>query len=180
MLITPDTELRRAVADDARALAEAVVRNREFMAPWEPYRAEEYYTEREQAARIAEPGGAMWLLFDRSSVGRVVGRVALNGIHLGPLCSANLGYWVDAEYRGRGLVPAAVEEVCRAARDELGLHRVEAGTLVDNVASQRVLAKCGFVRYGLAPKYLHINGEWRDHVLFQRLLHDEPPAYARP
>ncbi|WP_306322387.1 MULTISPECIES: GNAT family N-acetyltransferase [unclassified Streptomyces] len=178
MLITPDIELRRAVPDDAAALTEAVVRNREFMEPWEPFRSQGYYTEAAQVERIAEPGGALWLLFDHAAGGRVAGRVALSGIHLGPLCSANLGYWSDADYRGRGLIPAAVEEVCRAGREELGLHRIEAGTLVDNTASQRVLAKCGFERYGLAPKFLHINGEWRDHVLFQRILHDDPPAYA--
>ena len=53
-----------------------------------------------------------------------------------------------------------------------GLHRLEAGTLVDNVASQRVLRRNGFEQFGLAPRYLHINGEWRDHVLFQRLNED--------
>lgn len=77
---------------------------------------------------------------------------------------------------GQGTGDGAVEEVCRIAREELGLHRVEAGTLVDNTASQRVLAKAGFEQYGTAPKYLHINGAWRDHRLFQRLLHDDPPT----
>src|SRR5881392_2304564 len=70
MLISPDIELRRAVPEDAQALADAVVRNREFMKTWEPYRSEEYYTAREQAERIAEPGGALWLLFDRAADGR--------------------------------------------------------------------------------------------------------------
>lgn len=59
--------------------------------------------------------------------------------------------------------------VGRAAREEFGLHRLEAGTLVDNKASQRVLTKCGFAEIGLAPGFLHIDGAWRDHVLFQRL-----------
>ncbi|MCX3064292.1 GNAT family N-acetyltransferase [Streptomyces beihaiensis] len=177
MLITPDIHLRRAVPADAQALADALRRNIDHMRPWEPYRADDYYTAQAQAARIAEPNQVTWLLFDRSAGGRVVGRVALSSIVLGPLRSASLGYWVDAEYAGRGLIPAAVEEVCRAAREELGLHRVEAGTLTYNKASQRVLAKCCFTEYGLAPKYLHIDGEWRDHVLFQRLLHDDPPAH---
>lgn len=66
--------------------------------------------------------------------------------------------------------------MCRVARDEIGLHRVEAGTLLDNAASQRVLAKAGFTPYGIAPRYLHVNGAWRDHRLFQRLLHDAPPT----
>ena len=57
----------------------------------------------------------------------------------------------------------------RQAFGPLGLHRVEAGTLVDNGASQRVLEKNGFERIGVAPSYLRIAGAWRDHILFQRL-----------
>lgn len=57
---------------------------------------------------------------------------------------------------------------------------MEAGTLVDNLASQRVLTKAGFERFGLAPRYLHIDGAWRDHRLFQRLLHDQPPGDSSP
>ena len=44
---------------------------------------------------------------------------------------------------------------------------------MENTASQRVLAKCGFEQFGFAPKYLHINGAWRDHRMFQRILFDE-------
>ncbi|QNS05926.1 GNAT family N-acetyltransferase [Streptomyces xanthii] len=172
--ITPDITLRRAVLSDAQALADAQIRNKAHLAATEPYRDAGYYTAAAQAERITQPQSATWVLVDGE---RIVGRVMLTGIVLGPLCSASLGYWVDGEYRGRGLIPAAVEEVARAARDELGLHRLEAGTLTDNEASQRVLAKCGFVRYGLAPRYLHIAGAWRDHVLFQRILHDDPPAH---
>ena len=175
MQITPDIELRRATPADAEALAEAQIRNKAHLAATEPYRDPGYYTPQAQAQRIAEPQSVTWVLVDGDLI---VGRVMLTGIVLGPLCSASLGYWVDASYRGRGLIPAAVEEVAREARDELGLHRLDAGTLVDNEASQRVLAKCGFVRYGLAPKYLHIAGEWRDHLLFQRILHDDPPAHV--
>jgi ribosomal-protein-alanine N-acetyltransferase len=61
-----------------------------------------------------------------------------------------------------------VGELVDHAFAELDLHRLEAGTLVDNLASQRVLTKNGFERIGLARNYLHISGAWRDHVLFQR------------
>ncbi len=46
---------------------------------------------------------------------------------------------------------------------------MEAGTLVHNLGSQRVLERNGFVRFGLAPQYLRIAGRWQDHVLFQVL-----------
>jgi [ribosomal protein S5]-alanine N-acetyltransferase len=46
---------------------------------------------------------------------------------------------------------------------------VQAATLVDNVPSQRVLEKNWFERIGVARRYLRINDDWRDFVLFQRL-----------
>ncbi|MFD7444162.1 GNAT family N-acetyltransferase [Streptomyces sp. NPDC059909] len=156
----------------APAVAEALMRNRAYMKPWEPWRPESYYTAQAQAARLAEPAARRWQLVDGE---RVVGQATLSGIALGPFRSASLGYWVDAEYAGRGLATRLVEEVCRAAREELGLHRIEAGTVLTNAASQRVLAKAGFEEIGMAPRYLHIDGEWRDHRLFQRILHNDPP-----
>lgn len=70
--------------------------------------------------------------------------------------------------RGRGVTVAHV--VLDEDRIiELGLHRIEAGTLPRNVASQRVLERNGFERFGLARRYLQIAGRWRDHVLFQKI-----------
>ncbi|MDV9190174.1 GNAT family protein [Streptomyces sp. SR27] len=166
-----DVRIRAAHPDDAPALALALVRNRAYMKPWEPYRPEWFYTAEAQAERLTD-GGVRWFAVAGDLV---VGGATLSGIALGPFRSASLGYWVDQGHTGRGLATALVEEVCRAAREELGLHRVEAGTVLDNHASQRVLAKSGFTRIGTAPRYLHIDGDWRDHHLFQRLLHDDPP-----
>ena len=61
---------------------------------------------------------------------------------------------------------AAVLEV---AFGELALHRVQGETLPHNRASQVVLERNGFERYGYAPRYLRIAGEWQDHVLYQRV-----------
>ncbi|MFG2194621.1 GNAT family N-acetyltransferase [Streptomyces sp. NPDC048639] len=180
-VIADGVAMRATVLEDAGALAEALLRNRAYMRPWEHHRPEEFFTEHGQQERIRvqfaqrEAGHAMpWVLVE-TGTGRIVGAVALTGITLGPLRSASVGYWVDKGLAGRGLATAAVEAACAAAREELALHRVEAGTMVGNVASQRVLVKAGFERYGLAPKYLHVNGAWRDHILHQRILHDEPP-----
>lgn len=166
---------------DAASLAASLTRSRAYMRPWEPVRSEAYYTENGQRERLAgmlaerDAGRSVpWVLADEKD--RVVGGFNLNGIVLGPFRSCTLGYWVDVEYGGRGLATAAVRRICEIARDGLRLHRIEAGTLLDNVASQRVLLKCGFEEYGMAPRCLHINGAWRDHRLFQRILHDDPPV----
>ncbi|GHB26134.1 GNAT family N-acetyltransferase [Streptomyces chryseus] len=163
--------IRPATPDDAPALADAVLRNRERMRPWEPYRPPNYYTVEGQAQRLAD-GTKRWFALDAEAI---VGVATLSGTALGPLRSASLGYWIDGAYTGRGLATNLVDEVCRAAREQLGLHRIEAGTLLDNHASQRVLAKSGFEPIGTAPRYLHIDGAWRDHYLFQRILHDDAP-----
>ncbi|MCX5199639.1 GNAT family N-acetyltransferase [Streptomyces sp. NBC_00249] len=181
-MIIHGVEMRGVALDDAAALTDVIVRNRASMAPYEPHRAEEFYTEAGQRDRIEglleeREGGRMlpYVLVEHAS-GAVVGSINLGSIVHGPLASGGVGYWVDQAWHGKGLATAALEEVCRIAREDVGLHRVEAGTLVDNLASQRVLAKVGFTQYGLAPRYLHIAGAWRDHRLFQRLLHDDPPA----
>ena len=80
-----------------------------------------------------------------------------------------MGYWVNEADNGRGIATAAVRDAVAYAFDELGLHRVQAGTLRDNLRSQRVLVHNGFVSFGVAPAYLKIAGQWQDHVLFQKV-----------
>ena len=172
-------DIRRPKLSDAAELAAAYDRNREHLRPYEPRRTESFYTEVSQyesltvAIEAAHHGrGAGWLIFDGA---RIIGRINLNSIVLGAAHSTHLGYWIDHEYTGKGLATAGVEFACAAALG-LGLHRIEAGTLTDNAASQAVLRKCGFTPIGHAPAYLHIDGAWRDHDLFQRILHDKSPT----
>jgi ribosomal-protein-alanine N-acetyltransferase len=97
-----------------------------------------------------------------------IGSISITNIVRGRFQSANLGYSVDEAHQGKGIATQAVALAAECAFGELGLHRLEAGTLVDNAASQRVLEKNGFVRIGLSPRYLHLDGEWRDHILFAK------------
>lgn len=63
----------------------------------------------------------------------------------------------------------AIAQAVDIAFGELNLHRLEAGTLLHNVASQRALERNSFERYGMAPQLVRIAGRWQDHVLFQRV-----------
>nr|WP_246223739.1 GNAT family protein [Pseudarthrobacter psychrotolerans] len=174
--LSENVNMRLLRVNDAAALAAAYVRNRTYLSPWEPVRPEEYYTEAWQAADIAnrlvahEAGEGYPLgLFAGDTL---VGRFNVAGIVRGPFQSAGLGYWVDSKYAGRGLASAAVQLIVEMARDELGLHRIEASTLLHNVGSQRVLLKAGFQQIGTAPRYLQIAGKWQDHNLYQVVLHE--------
>ncbi|MDQ1128386.1 GNAT family N-acetyltransferase [Microbacterium sp. SORGH_AS_0888] len=175
-VIAPDVELRILLVEDAIKLTEAYQRNREHLAPWEPTRPAEFFTERFQREDIERR-----LIATRSDEGfplvlvsgnEIIGRFNLAGITRGPFQSAGLGYWVDRNHLGRGLAGATVRAIVEEARDKLGLHRIEASTLVHNAASQRVLLKNGFHQIGMAPQYLQIAGEWQDHNLYQRILHE--------
>lgn len=157
-------------------MAAAYVRNREHLKPWEPIRAESFFTRPGQGEAItaslteqAHGRGYFWVLTDGP---RIVGRISLNGVVAGAFLSGNLGYWVAEEMQGLGLATRATAAVCETAAAELGLHRIQAAILPHNAASQRVLERCSFSSIGVAPHYLRIDGRWQDHVLFQRILHD--------
>jgi len=160
--------IRLLTADDADELAALYLENREFLTPFEPYREEEFFTAAHQRRRIAAIGDDLWrwAIVDDS---RIVGMVSIADVIRGALQLGNVGYWVARAENGRGLASAAVADVVEFAFGEAVLHRLEAGTLLNNHASQRVPEKNGFERYGLARKLLKINGEWRDHVLFERI-----------
>lgn len=111
----------------------------------------------------------------REDEGRLVGRVALGGVLLGAFRCAHLGYWIDAEHQGRGLMTEAVHAVTTFAFGPAGLHRVQAAVMPRNVASQRVLAKAGYRREGLAERYLCIADAWEDHFLYGVTSEEWPP-----
>lgn len=160
---------------DVEELTALLIKNREFLRPWDPVRPDEFFTvpkqlELARAALTAYDGGTMVPLVILTREGGLAGRLNLNGIVRGALESAALGYWVSEDANGAGLASAAVAEAVSLATTGLGLHRLQAETLVHNAGSQRVLEKNGFVRFGLAPKYLKIAGRWQDHIMFQRIL----------
>jgi ribosomal-protein-alanine N-acetyltransferase len=164
--------------DQAPALAAAYVRNREHLGRWDPVRPESFFTAEGQAAHITERLALEEQgLFANFTLigpgGDVVGRANIQNIIRGTMQGGTLGYWIDHGHLRRGLAAAAVAFLGEEGL-KLGLHRLEAGTMIANVASQRVLLSCGYEQYGLAPKLLFLNGAWRDHVLFQKLLHDRP------
>lgn len=168
------TATRLLSEDDAPALAALLTANRRFLAPWDPVRDDAFFTEHAQAdiarrALDAHAAGTALPLVVLDDDGAPAGRLNLAGITRGPFQSAGMGYWVGRESNGRGLATRAAAEALAVAFGELGLHRVQAETLLHNGASRRVLAKNGFHEIGVAPRYLEIAGRWQDHLLFQRL-----------
>jgi ribosomal-protein-alanine N-acetyltransferase len=110
-----------------------------------------------------------WLLFfDPGGRGplQLAGQLTVSGIVGGSASWGQIGYWIDERLAGRGIVPTAVALAVDYCFEVMHLHRIEIAIRPENVASLRVVAKLGFRPEGLRPRYLHIDGDWRDHLVF--------------
>lgn len=173
--------LRLAPADPALAgrVAAFFARNAAHLAPWEPRRAQlaDALTQRlsleQMAQAFAEGSGWRWLLLSQDDDSRVLGSVAVSNVVRGFHRSASLGYALDAEAQGQGLMHEALQSVIEHVfSPAVNLHRLQAAVRPENGRSLVLLDRLGFARIGLAKDYLCIDGAWRDHWLLERLNPD--------
>jgi [ribosomal protein S5]-alanine N-acetyltransferase len=106
--------------------------------------------------------------------GQFVGQLTVNNIVRGSAQFASIGYWIDEDYAGQGLMTRAVAMAIDHCFFVLKLHRIEVAIRPENTASLRVVEKLGIPEVGFAHRYLHIDGEWRDHRLFAVTREDCP------
>lgn len=165
-----DLELRAAFVADFAAWQRVRARSREFLKPFEPTWSQADLTlasfrQRVQRARKASAKGHEYsfLIFFR---GELAGGLTLSNVRRRAACFANLGYWMDVEHKGQGIMTRSVGLAIPFAFDTLKLNRLNAACLPHNIASRRVLEKNGFVEEGFAQSYLQIDGRWQDHTLF--------------
>ena len=167
---------------DARAWCETRLANEAWLAPWEPT-APQPWRERHTPAtyrvlhralrRNARAGSA--LPFVITYQGRWAGQLTIGNIVRGAFRSAYAGYWVDRRLAGRGIVPTALAMATDYAFTHAGLHRIEVNICPENTASRRVVDKLGFRQEAFHPRYLHIDGAWRDHVGYALTAEDVAP-----
>lgn len=97
---------------------------------------------------------------------KLIGQVTIANIVYGAGQFASIGYWIDEQYAGRGLMPTAVALATDYAWRVIGLHRIEIGMRPENAKSRSVVTKLGFRYEGVRPRFLHIDGAWRDHDIY--------------
>jgi ribosomal-protein-alanine N-acetyltransferase len=163
---------------DAAAWHDVRTRNAAWLRPWDatsPDPSVPLLSFRQMVRRANAQGRAgealPWVL---TFEGRLVGQVNVGGIVRGSAQYAHIGYWIDAAVAGRGLVPTGVAMAVDYCLFVAGLHRIEINIRPENAASLRVVEKLGFRPEGLRPRYLHIDGDWRDHLSFA-LTREEIP-----
>jgi len=152
--------------------------SRAFLAPWEPVWASDELTKGASRRRIkryqkeARLDSAYAFFVFRAEDDVLMGGCTLSNVRRGVTQCCALGYWIGERFSRQGYMFEAVRALVPFIFSTLGLHRIEAACLPSNQASQNLLMKVGFRQEGVALRYLQINGEWRDHVLFA-LLADE-------
>lgn len=166
--------LRSPRQNDYPAWRSLRLASRSFLAPFEPRWSEAELSQRNFAARVRRNRrdalyGTEYSLLIFTQQGRrstLVGGMTLSNVRRRAFQNVTLGYWMGAEFAGKGIMTRAVALILPFVFDTLNLHRIEAACLPDNMASRRVLSANGFREIGIAENYLQINGEWRDHMLF--------------
>jgi ribosomal-protein-alanine N-acetyltransferase len=124
------------------------------------------YTEMVRWHRREGRGGRSYSLaiWHKNSQGiNLIGQITMGGVMYGAMRGAHIGYWIDRAFANRGYTTQAVNLMTRFGFEQLGLHRLEINIRPENAPSIKVAEKAGYIFEGLRPRYLHIDGSWRDH-----------------
>ena len=161
---------------DRRAWREVRKRNKQWLSQWDAtmpaegqivgQRPPNYNMMMRIMKKEAREGRA--LPFAIEFEGKFVGQLTVGGIWGGSSRGAFFGYWIDESVAGRGLMTKSVELATDYCLNTMMLHRIEINVRPENAASCAVALKAGFTKESYRPSYLHIDGDWRDHIGFVR------------
>lgn len=167
---------------DARALHRELRDNRGWLRQWEatnpsgplPYDPRGGIRNLLTRARAGEG-----LPFVVEFEGELAGQLNVSSVQWGSVSSATIGYWVSERFAGKNVTPTAVALATDHCFFELRLHRMEICIRPENGPSLRVVEKLGFRYEGLRRRYIHIDGDWRDHHCFALTVEDVPSGVLR-
>ena len=172
----PRTRIRHPRREDEDEYCTLRRASSEFHRPWEPRPAagvDPYSSTvfREYLA-TASAENQERLLLCRLTDARILGAINFSQIIRGPLQGAFLGYWIGAEFARQGFMTEGLRLAAEHAFETLGLHRIEANIRPENTASIALVQRVGFRKEGYSPRYLKIDGDWRDHERWALLKED--------
>jgi ribosomal-protein-alanine N-acetyltransferase len=160
--------VRPLEAEDFDDWRDVRLRNADWLLPWEPMRSPgqpDVVNDRDSfiarcRMRDRERQSGVGYGFGIEVENQIVGEINFNNVVRGAFQNAHVGYWIDRDQAGRGLVPEALVVLLRYGFEDLGLHRVQVAIIPRNDRSRRVVEKLGLRDEGLAEGYLEIGGVW--------------------
>lgn len=172
-LVGKDIYLKILKPIDAEQLLEFYKRNGKYLKPFEINRDPDFYTLKVQKNNIEENyrqflnGTNINFGIFKDTV--LIGKIQISNVIIGIFKSAFVGYSIDEQEQNKGYMKQSLTLIIKYAFETMGLHRLEASTLTDNLRSQNVLKACGFKEIGINRNYLFINNVWRDHITFFKI-----------
>lgn len=167
---------------DARVLERELASNRGWLRQWEatnPHGPVGFDTRASIRSLQSNARNGSGIPFVIEVDGEFAGQLNVSSIAYGSLSSASIGYWVAERFAGRGVTPTAVALATDHCFFTVGLHRMEICIRPENEPSLRVVEKLGFRYEGLRRRFIHINGDWRDHFCFALTVEELPQGVLR-
>ncbi|QYH35580.1 GNAT family N-acetyltransferase [Salinibacterium sp. M195] len=177
-----DISIRPIRVRDARALEQELRDNRGWLRQWEatsPVGPSSFDVKSSIRGLLQQSRVGAGLPFVIEYAGEIAGQLNVSSITYGSLASATIGYWVSERFAGKGLTPTAVALATDYCFFQLGLHRMEICIRPENAPSLRVVEKLGFRYEGLRRRFIHIDGDWRDHFCFALTVEELPQGVLR-
>lgn len=145
--------------------------NKRHLTPWEPVRSPSFYTQSGWFDRIenivtmhVKQTGFSFIILNRHET-QVLGTVNFSNVSRYPLYACYLGYALAEDSQKQGIMQTTLPVLIQWMFQNQNMHRVMAAYIPDNISSEKVLLKQGFVQEGTAKDYLLINGKWQTHHL---------------
>jgi [ribosomal protein S5]-alanine N-acetyltransferase len=177
-----DVTIRPIRARDARALERELIDNRSWLRQWEatnPHGPLSFDVRSNIRSLQANARAGLGLPFAMDYKGEFTGQLNVSSISYGSLGCATIGYWIAERFAGHNVTPISVALATDHCFFGLGLHRMEICIRPENEPSLRVVQKLGFRYEGLRRRYIHINGDWRDHFCFALTVDELPQGVLR-
>ena len=167
---------------DARALEQELISNRAGLRTWEapnPHGPIGFDSRASIRSLLSNWRSGFGVPFVIEYEGEFAGQLNVSSISYGSLSCATIGYWIAERFAGHNVTPIAVALATDHCFFSLGLHRMEICIRPENAPSLRVVEKLGFRYEGLRRRYIHINGDWRDHFCFALTVDELPQGVLR-
>ncbi len=168
-------QVRLIKSSDTSMIADYFMRNRNYLAPWEPKRSNCFFTADGwkqrllQLVEMQKHNVAFYFVIVDTLEKKIIGTISYSNIINFPVYSTNLGYSLDENYQGNGIMRQAVKQTMDWMFSAQHMHRVMAGYMPRNKKSSNVLKALDFTIEGEAKDYLYINDKWEDHILAAKI-----------
>ncbi len=176
VILTERLELRILHPSSADIVSAYLNKNRAFHTPFHQKHDDIYFSVQEQKDYLRSDLNkflddmqySFWISYI-GDIDRIVGRLSFSSVVRGSLESCLVGYHLDEDEVGKGIMSEALSAGCQYMFQKQNLHRIQADIMPSNKRSIALAQRCGFRFQGLNERYMNINGEWKDHNTYALL-----------